>query len=184
MYKIKDITPEDLRDIEIQNQAEIVQYLGSALDPEEAFELIKKESEGFTKPNAKAEQADALLYALVKRKSIEDNNSLDIYTTSDGFSWRILPLEEAKKRFKDNQQVFAINRSQETEHQIETEKDFDIWQEFAIEHISQPENDKQKPNTLSNEQIRILRVKKETELAVLAMQLKRKKEAKQKRKSA
>ncbi len=190
MYKTKDLTPKDLNTIKIKNQAEIVQYIGSELNPEEAFELIKKESKGFTKANAKAEEADKLLFAISQGRAmpIVSSEPFEIYTMSDGFTWKILSIEEAKKRFKDNKEVYGINRTEETEHLIETEKDFDKNDEFAMEYHPEQTKESSTENkdsiTLSNEQIRILKVKKETELALFGIKLRRKKEAKQKRKSA
>ncbi len=184
MYKTKDLTQKDLDSIQIKNQAEIVEYIGSELDPKEAFELIKKESKDFTVANAKAEEADALLDALVTRKPIQKENVFEVYTMGDGTTWRILSKREAKKRFKDDKEVFAINRSEETEHLIETHQDFKRWDEFAMEYDPKQPDKEKNPNSLTNEQIRILKVKKEMELALLTIKLKRKKEVKQKRKSA
>ena len=169
MYKTKDITPEELNQIEIRNQAEIVQYIGSELNLLEAHQLIKKESKDFTVPNAQAEKADALLYDLVHRTSSKDGEAGAPYTTSDGFTWNMISIEEARKRFKDNQEVFGIHREEETEHLITNEKDFESWEEFGVEPTPEKKKDRE---SLTNEQIRILKVKKETELALLALRLK------------
>ncbi len=67
MYKLKDIQKEELSTITIKNQKEIIARTGSKLDPIAAYELIQKETDNFKTPNAIAEKADALLYALLMR---------------------------------------------------------------------------------------------------------------------
>lgn len=73
MYKTKDSTPKQLQSIKITNQDEIVALTGSKLNPEKAWEVIKETSENFTKTDAKAQEADVLLFEMlhpkVKRKT-------------------------------------------------------------------------------------------------------------------
>jgi hypothetical protein len=164
MYKTKDLTPEDLSKIKIKNQAEILQYIGSELDPKEAFNLIKKESNGFTQANAKAEEADALLFAISQGKALTIPSKM---TTK----LKNIPKEEAILKFKEGIKVYAIgDKGQEL--LIESEGIFSLANTFAIKTEVE---EKLKSDTLSNEQIRILKVKKETELALLGIKLRRKK---------
>lgn len=67
MYKIKDTNVKELKAIEIQNQEEILARTKRKLDPVEAFEVIKKESDDFSKSSVKAQEADELLYRLLNR---------------------------------------------------------------------------------------------------------------------
>lgn len=73
MYKTKDSTPKQLQSIKITNQDEIVALTGSKLNPLKAWEVIKEASENFTKTDAKAQEADALLFEMLhpnlKRKT-------------------------------------------------------------------------------------------------------------------
>lgn len=65
MYRIKDVTPEELRNIQVPNQERIERYRGSKLNPLESFQLIKEFTQGFTKDDPIAKEADKLLYWLI-----------------------------------------------------------------------------------------------------------------------
>lgn len=65
MYKTKDTRKEDFKAIAIKNQDEILELTGSKLDPVKAWEVIKSNSENFTKVDEKAQEADKLLYQLL-----------------------------------------------------------------------------------------------------------------------
>lgn len=67
MYKTKEIKPKELKAVEILNQKEILARTKKKLDPVQAFEVIKKESKGFSIANVKAQEADELLYMLLNR---------------------------------------------------------------------------------------------------------------------
>lgn len=70
MYKIESIDPAMLDQIPIDNQQEIEQYIGSPLNLKEAYKEIKKRSKGFTEYDPEAEQADQLLFDLVKSEGV------------------------------------------------------------------------------------------------------------------
>ncbi len=71
MYSISNVKTEDLSKIEVKNQPKIIQLIGKKLNPVEAFEVIKKDSGGFTKSHKKAEEADRLLADLLKKNGIK-----------------------------------------------------------------------------------------------------------------
>jgi hypothetical protein len=68
MYKTKNITKDALKALKIKNQDEIVDLTGSKLDPVKAWEVIKLTSEDFSKSDAKAQEADMLLYEMLRPK--------------------------------------------------------------------------------------------------------------------
>lgn len=65
MYRTENITETQLRNVEIKDQAMIERYRGSALNPLETYRLIKESTDGFTKDDPVAKEADQLLYWLV-----------------------------------------------------------------------------------------------------------------------
>ena len=65
MYKTSQVNPNDLGKIKVKHQARIKEITGTELIPKKAWEIIKKESKGFTLDNAKARQADALFAELM-----------------------------------------------------------------------------------------------------------------------
>ena len=75
MYKIKDIKPKELKAIEILNQGEILERTKRKLDPVQAFEVIKNESNGFSTANAKAKEADELLHRLLNREVVKPSET-------------------------------------------------------------------------------------------------------------
>ncbi|WP_298952356.1 hypothetical protein [uncultured Nonlabens sp.] len=77
MYKTKNITKEALKALKIKNQDEIVDLTGSKLDPVKAWEVIKSTSEDFSKSDAKAQEADALLYEMLHPKMKQNDNRSD-----------------------------------------------------------------------------------------------------------
>lgn len=66
MYQIENIKPKELSLIQIKNQNKIVELTGSKLDPVRAYEIIKRESNGFTQDHEKAKEADKLFVDLLK----------------------------------------------------------------------------------------------------------------------
>jgi ubiquitin C-terminal hydrolase len=77
MYKTKNITKEALKALKIKNQDEIVDLTGSKLDPVKAWEVIKSTSEDFSKSDAKAQEADALLYEMLHPKMQQNDKRSD-----------------------------------------------------------------------------------------------------------
>ncbi len=79
MYKTKEINKAALKALQIKNQDEIVELTGSKLNPVQAWEVIKSTSENFSKPDAKAQEADALLYKMlhpdVSKKTTKKNDT-------------------------------------------------------------------------------------------------------------
>lgn len=67
MYKIKDTKQKELKAVEILHQEEILERTKKKLDPVQAFAIIKKESDGFSKSSVKAQEADELLHRLLNR---------------------------------------------------------------------------------------------------------------------
>jgi hypothetical protein len=77
MYKTKNITKEALKALKIKNQDEIVDLTGSKLDPVKAWEVIKSTSEDFSKSDAKAQEADALLSEMLHPKMQQNDKRSD-----------------------------------------------------------------------------------------------------------
>ncbi len=177
MYKTKDLTLKDLAKIKIKNQAEIVQYIGSELDPKEAHEQIKNASKNFTIPNAKAEQADALLYAIYSGEAVTTTHS-----NAKQMEWQYLSKQEALEKFKEGVNVYAIGED-DLKVPVESEGIISLTNRFAIQvektkpQKTKKENTKAQP--LTNAQIKILKIKKEKEIALIAIRLKRKKRNRQ-----
>ncbi len=65
MYKTKNTTKKELEQLKIVNQDEILELTGSKLNPIKAWEVIKSTSENFSKSDAKAQEADALLFEML-----------------------------------------------------------------------------------------------------------------------
>lgn len=78
MYKTKNSTPKELKALKVINQDEIEDLTGSKLDPVKAWEVIKDVSDNFKKSDAKAQEADQLLFEMLnpemkKAKKTEGN---------------------------------------------------------------------------------------------------------------
>lgn len=81
MYKTKDITEKELKAIKVINQDEIEDLTGSKLDPTKAWEVIKDASDNFKQPDAKAQEADELLFEMLhpekkKTKKVEGDKEI------------------------------------------------------------------------------------------------------------
>ncbi len=70
---------------------------------------------------------------LENNDEIKEDDKEIIYTMSDGFKWLMIPKKKALEIFKDNREVFGINRSEETEGLIENEADLNDYDEFGVE---------------------------------------------------
>lgn len=66
MYILKDHTRTDFIGIAVPNQKAIIEQIGSPLIPEQAFDLLKQQTENFTKSDPLAKEADAMLSELLK----------------------------------------------------------------------------------------------------------------------
>lgn len=107
MYRTENITEEQLRNVEIKDQAMIERYRGSALNPLETYRLIKESTDGFTKDDPVAKEADQLLYWLVypEKRAEETKQSKDqvIQEPSSQTS-----LEELKLREKERLRALEL----------------------------------------------------------------------------
>lgn len=79
MYKTKDVTQKQLQALKVVNQDEIEDLTGSKLNPVKAWEVIKEASGNFKNKDAKAQEADALLFEMLhpevkKVKRTTDNS--------------------------------------------------------------------------------------------------------------
>ena len=176
MYKTKDIKSKELNTLDIKNQAEILQHTGSKLDLVKAWEVIKNVSDNFTKSDEKAQEADTLLYQILHPK--QGKVSGEIYTMSDGFQWELLPKSEAIKRFKTGESIYRIDRDSETEGLIESEEDFEDFEEFGIEYSKKQEviepkstNSKKQKLSSSEETLKIQEKERARALALLELEL-------------
>lgn len=70
VYQIRAADPNDLEQIKIKNQDEIVERTGLPLDLLKAYELIKKETNDFTKNHEDALLADQLMVQLLQESGI------------------------------------------------------------------------------------------------------------------
>lgn len=66
-----------------------------------------------------------------------ENANEEVYTMSDGFNWNMLSKQDAMKAWKKGEEVFGIDKSNETEHLIETEADFNDWDYFGQEGVNE-----------------------------------------------
>ena len=96
MYKTKDITPQELKALAIKNQDEILELTGSKLDPVKAWEVIKNNSQNFTKADLKAQEADSLLYQILHpgKKSKKESKSKETILIQEKERARALALLE------------------------------------------------------------------------------------------
>ncbi|WP_298546181.1 hypothetical protein [uncultured Aquimarina sp.] len=101
MYRIKDVTQEELKSIHVPNQEMIERYRGSKLNPLESYQLIKERTEGFTKDDPVAKEADNLLYWLLypekKEKEIKQDTGKAPKETSSQKSLDELKLKEKER---------------------------------------------------------------------------------------
>ena len=65
MYKTKDVTQKQLQALKVVNQDEIEDLTGSKLNPVKAWEVIKEASDNFKNKDAKAQEADVLLFEML-----------------------------------------------------------------------------------------------------------------------
>jgi len=70
MYELEKIKVIDLKKITIENQSKIVELTGSEFKPQKAYELIKLETEGFSKELSEAKKADELFTQLLKKQGV------------------------------------------------------------------------------------------------------------------
>lgn len=70
MYTLKHITPKELANLKVNNQQQITELTGSPFRPEHAYSVIKQQSEGFSKPDQKAQEADRLFAQLLRKNGI------------------------------------------------------------------------------------------------------------------
>ncbi len=71
MYSIANITTEELSKIKVKSQDKIVQFTGEKLDPVKDFEILKKETENFTKETEKGKIADKLFMELLENSGVK-----------------------------------------------------------------------------------------------------------------
>ena len=101
MYSISNLKQEDLEKIEVKNQAKIIQLMGKKLNPKEAFQVIKKDSMGFTKMDEKAQEADRKFLRLLQLNGIKikganlkkTHTSLDLQAEARARALALLELE-------------------------------------------------------------------------------------------
>lgn len=99
MYKTKDVTKKQLEAVKIANQDEIKSLTGSKLNPVKAWQVIKDASDGFKTKDAKAQEADALLFQILypdskrKPKTETSNETLRIQEQERARALALLELE-------------------------------------------------------------------------------------------
>ena len=127
MKKIEELLNLDFEKIESEPLKKAVKNL--------VADYEKEDDKSFFEQAAK-DNIDKLL-SMVKAHAPEaiskKKETSGIYTTSDGFKWKLLSKDEAKKRFKEDKEVYGLNRDDESEALIEETKDFDRFDEFGIE---------------------------------------------------
>ncbi|MEO9870379.1 MAG: hypothetical protein ABJQ69_03690 [Ekhidna sp.] len=70
MYKTSTIQPKTFNQVKVKNQDMILKITRSRLEPQKAWEVIRKETKDFTKDIKEAKQADELLMQLLKVNKI------------------------------------------------------------------------------------------------------------------
>ena len=97
MYKTKDITTKELKALQVINQVEIEDLTGSKLNPVKAWEVIKDASDNFKSKDAKAMEADQLLYEMLNpemKKSKKPEGTKEIIRLQEKERARALELLE------------------------------------------------------------------------------------------
>lgn len=101
MYRIKDVTQEELKKIVVPYQETIERYRGSQLNPLESYQLIKERSEGFTKDDPLAKEADTYLYWLlypeIREKEMKQDSNSKPENTGVKQSLNALELKEKER---------------------------------------------------------------------------------------
>lgn len=117
MYRVQNVTREELKNLQVPNQEMIERYRGSTLNPLESFQLIKESTEGFTKDDPVAKEADKLLYWLIypdkQEKEMKQVHEEGIKETMSQKS-----LEEMKMKEKERVRELALL---DLELELETE---------------------------------------------------------------
>ncbi len=107
MYRIKDVTPEELKNIQVPDQEMIERYYDSKLNPLETYRLIEERTKGFTKDDPVAKEADKLLYWLLypeKRKNEKEVDSNEKPTNIDAQQ----SLNELKLKEKERLRLLEL----------------------------------------------------------------------------
>ncbi|MFC4635699.1 hypothetical protein ACFO3O_17440 [Dokdonia ponticola] len=78
MYRLKDIKPNELKDIPITHQQEIIHQTGSPLVLTDGYALIKKQTQHFTVDDILAKQADSLLFEILEKHRKEKTKASEI----------------------------------------------------------------------------------------------------------
>ena len=147
MTKIEDLQNLDFDKIKSDPLKKAVKNLVADYEKEEDKKFFQE---------AAKENIDKL-FSMVKSHSpeaiIKKKDTSGSYTTSDGFKWKLLSKEEAKKRFKDNKEVYGLDRGDESEALIEDTEDFERFDEFGVEQ-GKEEKKTQKSSGLTKELVR------------------------------
>ncbi len=71
MYQISQVNPDALKQLRIDHQEKIREITGEPLDPQKAWQLIKKASNNFTEADPQAKEADVLFAQLLKKNGLQ-----------------------------------------------------------------------------------------------------------------
>ncbi len=107
MYRIENITEAQLKNVKIKDQAMIERYRGSKLNPLETYKLIKQSTDGFTKDDPVAKEADQLLYWLVYPEQRAEEAKKTV-TKSKQKSASERSLEELKLKEKERLRMLKL----------------------------------------------------------------------------
>jgi hypothetical protein len=107
MYRIKDVTPEELKNIQVPKQEIIERYKGSKLNPLESYQLIKERSEGFTKDDPLAKEADKYVYWLLYPEKKEKEMKQETNEVQNGISPQ-KSLNELKLKEKERLRLLEL----------------------------------------------------------------------------
>lgn len=136
MIKVEDILNLDLDKISSAPLKEAIKSWMKDYNKESDKKLFAKESqENIDKLFGMVKQYAPKAIKEVEKETVEKEpkgKSSKIYKMSDGFKWKLLSKEEAKKYFNNNKEVYGLNRSEESESLIKTMKDLNDYDEFGV----------------------------------------------------
>jgi len=97
MYELSKLKAKDFAQVQIKNQAKIVEQYGSKLDPVKAYHLIKSKTKGFTIPHKLAKVADRMMVELLQKNGIQTASKPTVPDPTTSKKEETLRLQEQER---------------------------------------------------------------------------------------
>ncbi len=98
MYAIKYLDFAELSKVEVKNQPKIIKFTGSKFIPSNAYQILKEDTDGFSREIQKAKDVDAMFLKLLEREGITlsppEEEDIEAETTKARQRKRSLLLEQ------------------------------------------------------------------------------------------